>query len=152
MTEKHVTVWVQHFADRPFLMPQWHDPDTGKRKSKSAQTNNPVQAERRRAELEYELNHGLYQEASAMSWERFRGLFEAEYVAGGRLNTRRNYAATLDLFEQICSPGRLRSTSERTLSLFVAGLRKEPGRARGSEGMLPSTIKARLQFLHTALF
>ena len=33
---KRVTVWVQFFGDRPYLMLQWHDPVTGKRKSKSA--------------------------------------------------------------------------------------------------------------------
>ena len=46
---KRVVVWVQHFADRPFLMLQWHEPLTGKRKSQSAATNNPLQAEERRA-------------------------------------------------------------------------------------------------------
>ena len=88
-------VWVQRFPDRPNLMLQWHDPETGKRKSRSAQTNNPVDAEKARADLEYELNHGLYQEPSRMTWERFRQLFEAEYVAGLRPNTRRNHQNTV---------------------------------------------------------
>src|SRR5262249_29430183 len=34
---------------------------------------------------------------------------------------------------------------------FVALMRKEPGLAKGQVGMLPSSIKVRLQFLHTAL-
>jgi hypothetical protein len=38
MPEKRVTVWVQRFKDRPHLMLQWTDPDTGRRKSKSAET------------------------------------------------------------------------------------------------------------------
>jgi integrase len=132
-------------------MLQWHDPDTGKRKSRSAGTCNPLDAEKARADLEYELNHGLYLEASRMPWATFREAFEAEYVAGRRLNTRRTYAATLDLFEQICSPCSLKGISERTISLFATGMRKEPGRRKGSEGMMPSSIKVRLQFLHTAL-
>ena len=33
---KRVVVWVQNFPDRPHLMLQWHDPETGKRKSKTA--------------------------------------------------------------------------------------------------------------------
>jgi hypothetical protein len=148
---KRVVVWVQHFADRPYLMLQWHDPVTGKRKSRSAETCNPLDAERKRADLEYELNNGVYREASRMSWERFRGLFESEYVAGARLDTRRNYKATLDLFERLCNPASLRSVSERTVSAFVAGMRKEPGRRLGSVGMMESTIKVRLQYLHTAL-
>jgi integrase len=151
MSEKHITVWVQKFLDREYLMLQWLDPVTGKRKSRSAETNNPIGAERKRAELEYELNHGLYKEASNMSWERFRATFEEEYVAGRRLNTRRNFTATLDLFEKICNPKRLRSIDERTVSVFTSGMRKEPGRRKGSEGMMPSSIKVRLQYLHTAL-
>src|SRR5262249_48022890 len=93
LLHKRVVVWVQHFADRPHLMLQWHDPATGKRKSRSAGTNNPLAAEEARADLEYELNHGLHQEASQMSWERFRELFEAEHVAATRENTRENYRA-----------------------------------------------------------
>jgi hypothetical protein len=61
---KKVTVWVQAFQDRGNLVLQWHDPDTGRRKSKSARTNDPKRAEDARAELEHELNHGRYQEAS----------------------------------------------------------------------------------------
>jgi integrase len=149
MSEKRVTVWVQQFKDRPALMLQWLDPDTGKRKSKSAETADPDKAETARADLEYELNHGKYQEASRMTWERFRELFEHEYVSGTRENTRDNYAATLDLFEELCNPTRLRSINERTLSAFAAAMRKRP--VRGRDGMMPSSIKVRLQFLHTAL-
>jgi integrase len=151
MSEKRITVWVQRFKDRSHLVLQWLDPDTGRRRSKSAGTSDPAEAEDARADLEYELTHGKYQEASRMSWERFRELFEEEYVAGTRDNTRANYAATLDLFEKICSPRSLRSVNERMVSLFVAGMRKEPGRGSPDGRMMPSTIKVRLQFLHTAL-
>jgi integrase len=85
-----------------------------------------------------------------MSWERFRELFEAEYVAGCRWNTRLAYQATLDLFERLCSPRSLRAVIGRTVSAFKAALLKEPGKRKG-ETMMPSTIKVRLQFLHTAL-
>jgi integrase len=132
-------------------MLQWHDPVTGKRKSKSAETCNPLDAETKRADLEYELNNNLHKETSALSWEKFREVFFEEYVAGTRKDTRRNYEATLDLFERLCKPTRLRSITERTISLFVAGLRKEPGRKDPEAGMQASTIKVRLQFLHTAL-
>jgi integrase len=140
---------VQHFADRPFLMLQWHDPETGKRKSRSAQTNNPIEAEKKRGDLEYELNHGLYQEPARMTWERFRQLFEAEYVAGLRPHTRRNHKDTMNLFEELCRPGRLQGINERTLSAFVSGMRKR--KTRRGEGMAPSSMAVRLEFLHTAL-
>ncbi|HEV2948227.1 MAG TPA: site-specific integrase [Gemmataceae bacterium] len=150
MSENRVTVWIQHFNDRPHLVLQWTDPETGRRKSRSAKTSDPEKAEGARADLEYELKHGKYQEASLMTWDQFREKFEDEYVAGGRPDTQDNYRATLDLFERICNPRQIRSISERTVSLFVAGLRKEPGR-RNKNGMMASTIKVRLQFLHCAL-
>jgi integrase len=55
----------------------------------------------------------------------------------------------LNLFEEICSPKTLRGISERTISAFVAGLRLRPG--YGKELMAASSIKIRLQFLHTVL-
>jgi integrase len=150
MADKRITVWVQRFNDRPALVLQWTDPETGKRKSKSAETADEGEAERKRADLEYELNNGLHKQASGMSWEKFRELFEAEYVAGCRKNTRLNYQATLDAFERLCKPRSLRAVTGRTVSTFAAALRNEPGKRKG-ETMMPSTIKVRLQFLHTAL-
>src|SRR5262249_8914225 len=116
MADKRVAVWICRFKDRRALMLQWKDPDTGRTKSRSARTEDPKEADKARADLEYELNHGRYQEASRMSWERFRELFEHEYVAPRRRNTRLNYGFTFDAFETICKPAKLRSISERTLS------------------------------------
>src|SRR5262249_32154891 len=149
MSEKRITVWVQRFKDRDTLMLQWTDPDTGKRKSRSAETGDEEKAEQKRSDLEYELNHGLHKETSSMSWEKFRELFEEEYANGRRANTRSNYAATFDLFEKLCCPRSLKGISERTVSAFAAGMRKEPGRRKDSAGMMASSIKVRLQFLHT---
>jgi integrase len=148
--EKHITVWAQKFGDRPYDVLQWHDPVTGKRKSKSAGTCNPIAVERARAALEYELNHGLYREASAMSWERFRGLFEDEYLPNCRPWTRKTFATVFNRFESLCTPNRLGSINERTVSAFAAGLRKRPGRRAGTT-MEPSTIAVYLNFLHVAL-
>src|SRR3712207_5002910 len=131
MPEKRITVWVQEFRDRPNLVLQWHDPDTGLRKSKSAGTADPDEAEKRRADLEYELNHGLHREASGMSWERFRELVEEEYVSGLRPKTRTRYRYGFDLFERLCRPKSLKSITERTLSAFAAAMRKK--RTRGRE-------------------
>src|SRR3954447_20763738 len=100
MADKRIVVWVQRFKDRPHLVLQWLDPDTGKRKSKSAGTADPKEAEGKRADLESDLNNGRYAEASRITWEAFRGLFEKEYVAPLRENTRRNHQRTLDLFAQ----------------------------------------------------
>lgn len=150
MPEKRVVVWVQQFKDRPALMLQWNDPDTGRRKSRSAGTADEDKAEQARADLEYELNHGRHQEASRMSWERFRELFEGEYVSALREDTRLVYNNVFNLFEAVCKPATLRGITERTVSAFAAGLRQRPGR-NGNKTMTPCSIKVRLQFLHTAL-
>jgi integrase len=151
MSDNRVNVWVQRFKDRKHLVLQWIDPETGKRRSESAGTADTKEADTKRADKEYELNHGLHRDVSRISWERFRERFEEEHVVGCRLNTRRNFQATLDHFEAICNPKRLAGITPRTVSLFVAGLRKLPGRRIGSAGMMPSTIKVRLEFLHTTL-
>jgi integrase len=147
---KRVVVWVQHMGDRPHLVLQWHDPDTGARKSKSAGTCNPMEAEAKRADLEYELNHGHYQEPSWLDWQRFRELFEAEYLAGLRAKTRLKYTTVLDVFEQIINPVKLRTVNERTLSLFVKGMRERKTRKR-TVSLAPMTMRNYLVALKTAL-
>jgi integrase len=149
-SDKRIVVWVQKFKDRDSLMLQWIDPATGKRRSKSAGSNIRAIAEMKRTELEYELNHGLHQEASRMSWERFRELFEAEYVAALRPNTRENYKATFDTFERLCHPTSLRSITERTVSQYAAALRQLPGKKKDTT-QTPSTIRVRLVFLRKSL-
>jgi integrase len=150
MSEKRVTVWVTRFHDRTNLMLQWIDPDTGARKSKSAQTSNARLAETKRSELEYELNHGLHQEASRMSWEKLRELFEAEYYPNCRPGTIAAFESVFDSVEEMCKPTSLRTITERTISRFKAALLRRPG--RGADGkMSPSTVKLRLQSLHTIL-
>jgi integrase len=148
-SSKRIVVWVQHRGDRPFLSLEWIDPQTNRRRSKSAETCNPTQAEIKRADLEADLNAGRYVEASGISWEAFRDLFEREYVAPLRKNTRENHKATLDLFERLCKPGRLRDVDARVVSRFAAAMRQEPGST--GAGMLPSSVKVRLNFLHAAL-
>jgi integrase len=147
--EKRVVVWIQPFKDRPYLMLQWNDPITGKRKSKSAKTCSPLEAEIKRADLEYELNNDLYQEPSKLSWQEFRKLFEAEYVAPLRPNTREGFEDTLNLFEMLCSPGKVASINARTVSAFAAAMRTKE--TRGRIGMKASSIHLHLQHLHTAL-
>jgi integrase len=150
MDQKRVRVWVQEFADRPHLVLQWHDPDTGKRKSKSAGTADPREAEHRRADLESDLNNGRHREASKLQWDRFRELFATEYLPGLRPRSREKYDTVLDVFEEIISPDRLRAVTERTVSQFVKGMRqrKVPG---GKVGLAPMTIRNYLVALRTAL-
>jgi integrase len=120
-------------------MLQWVDPETGHRKSRSAKTDLLDDAEKARADLEYELNHGTYQERSRLDWERFREMFEAEYLPGLRPRSQEKYITVLDVFAAIIKPARLGAITERTVSAFVKGLRE---RKRGNTvGLVPMTIK-----------
>src|SRR5262245_34184988 len=150
MAEDRITVYVLRPKDRPTLQLQWVDPDTGARRTKSAGTDDPAAAQRAAADLEYQLNNGLYQEASRLDWQRFRELFEAEYLAGLRDKTRLKYTTVLDVFEQIISPAKLRGVNERTISLFVKGMRERKTRKR-TVGLAPMTIRNYLVALKTAL-
>jgi hypothetical protein len=150
MEERRVKVWVQRFKDRPALMLQWLDPATGKRKSESAQTTDEKVVEDKRRDKEYELNHGLHQDVSRTSWERFRQLFEEEHLPNCRPRTQDCFGDVFDAFEAICAPRQVRAINERTISAFVAGLRKRRGRG-GNATMAPYTVKVYLAFLHIAL-
>jgi integrase len=149
MSETRVKVWVQRRKDRRLLRLEWIDPETDLRKSKSAETADLDKAEEARADLEADLNHGRYAEASRMTWERFRELFEAEYLSNLRQGTRERYADVFDLFEELCKPKNLRGVTERTVSTFTAAMRTRP--TRGRPGMMASTIKSHLQSLRAAL-
>jgi integrase len=145
--EKRIVVWVQQLKGRNFAL-QWHDPFTNKRRSKSAETTIRAVAEMKRTELEYELNHGLHQEASRMSWERFRELFEEQHISGCRKKTAIYYAETFNSFERLCSISTLKGITTRTMFAFAAALRQQKGR---DGKMAESTIKVRLAFLRAAL-
>jgi len=150
MNEQRVRVWVQRFYDRPTLILQWVNPDTGQRRSKSARTTDCEKAEIARRDLEYELNHGTYQESSKLEWERFRELFEGEYLTGLRPRTRERYIGVLDVFERIIKPEKLGAVTERTISLFVKSMREQKRPGNGI-GLAPMTIKNYLVALKTAL-
>ena len=147
---KRVRVWVQVFRDRSTLQLQWTDPDSGKRRTQSAETADAAEAEQARSDLEYEINNGLHHDTSRMSWETFRESFEHEYLSGCRENTRSGYKVTFDTFERLCHPQSLRAITARTLSAFVGSLRKLPGRSEG-QTFKASTIAIRLEQMGAAL-
>jgi integrase len=143
MAEERVRVWVQRFKGRRHLMLQWIDPDTGRRKSKSARTANQKEADRKRSDLEYELNHGLAAEPSKMPWERFRQLYEEEKLAGAREATRKKAGYVFDSFDELANPRALGVITERTISRYAVRLREK--------GRKPATIQGHLAYLRAAL-
>src|SRR5690242_17638670 len=86
-SEKRITVYLLRPNDRPFYKLEWVVPGTTIRKSVSAKTADPDTAERKRADKEYELNHGLHAEASRLGWEDFSDRYLKEKLADRRTNT-----------------------------------------------------------------
>src|SRR5262249_17883669 len=140
---ERIKVWIQKRNDRAMLALEWADPETGLRKSRSAKTADPEEAERRRADLEYELNHGLAKEPSRMPWETFCDYYRDEKLAGNREATRKKADYVLDSFQELARPKTLGTVTERTLSRYASALR-ELGRS-------PATIQAHLAYLRAAL-
>jgi integrase len=143
MSKQRVTVYVLRPKDRPVLQLQWIDPDTGKRRTKSSGTDDPVRAERARADLEYELNHGLAREPSKMPWMEFRRHYEQEQLATLREGTRKKAGYVFDAFEEFIGDRRLGEITERTLSKYAVSLREKDFK--------PPTIHGHLAYLRAAL-
>jgi len=130
-------------------MLQWVDPETGQRKTQSAKTADPKEADEARVDLESDLNNGRYQGASKLDWGRFREMFEGEYAALRRTSSQEKFKAVFDVFEETMKPAKLGALTERTISLFVKklGERKRPG---GKVGLARITIRNYLIALKTA--
>jgi integrase len=143
MPVKRITVYILKQPDRPFLKLEWVEPETGRRLSRSAKTANPDAAEQARADLEYELNHGLAQEPSKMPWDTFRQLYEDEKLAGAREATRKKAGYVFDAFAELAHPKNLGVVNERMLSRYATQLREK--------GYKPATIQGHLAYLRAAL-
>jgi len=135
-----VTVWIQ---DRPnrFLSLEWHDPSTGKRRSKSSATNDFIEAETARAKLEADLNAGIGTDRS-LPWEEFRKRYRNEHLAGLRARSIEKAEMVLDRFEVGAAPKTLGNIDESSLSRFAERLR--------ANGSAPWTIRNYLGALRAA--
>jgi integrase len=143
MNDERLTVYVLKPKDRPFLKLEWVEPSTGIRRSKTTGTVDVREAEKKRSDLEYELNHGLHREPSKMPWQTFRELYEEEKLAGAREATKLKAGYVFDAFEELAHPRTLGTINERTLSKYAVQLREKEYK--------PATIQGHLAYLRAAL-
>jgi integrase len=143
MRGERVTVYVLRPKDRPIWQLQWVDPDTGKRRTKSAGAGDPEAAERARADLEYELNHGLAREPSKMPWAEFRRQYEQEKLATLRQGTRDKAGSIFDSFESFIGNLTLGDINERVISRYAVRLRER--------GRKAPTVHGHMAYLRAAL-
>jgi integrase/DNA-binding XRE family transcriptional regulator len=78
-----------------------------------------------------------------MTWQRFRRMFELEGTLGLKDRTREDYRLSLDCFDRVAKPKKLKTVTERTITRY-AGRMREFGRS-------PATINHHLRVLRTAL-
>jgi integrase len=143
MNDQTIKVYILWPKDRPNAKLQYIDPETGLERSKSAKTADPKDAEKARGEWEYELNHGLAQQTSKMTWEKFCELYESEKLAGVREATREKAGYVFDSFAELAHPRTLGTITERTLSQYAVRLREKEFK--------PATIQGHLAYLRAAL-
>ena len=143
MTNDEISVTVVKYLDRRFLMMRYTDPVTGKKKSRSTQTTNRREAERRAAKWEAELRDGRFQPTSKILWSEFREQYEDQKLASLADKSRESAATAMNHLERVIAPQRLVSVDSQTLSRFQATLRRE--------GMKDTTIAAYLAHLRPAL-
>jgi integrase len=138
-----ITVYILAPADRPHYQAQWVEPGTERRRTRSLRTRNPDLAERRRADLEYELNNGLAGGERRVAWGAFRAAWFDEKLAERRPATREKARKVFDRFERSARPATLQAVDSRMLSAHAARLRKA--------GLAPATIHQHLAYLSSAL-
>lgn len=107
----------------PNFYAQWVEPGSTRRRTRSLRTADPGLAEKRRADLEYELNHDLADTSGRLSWEAFLTRYDEEKLAGLKATTRHTALKMLRLFAEKEKPRSVGSVDARMVSRWMAGLR-----------------------------
>jgi hypothetical protein len=139
MANHEIKVTVVKYPDRRFLIMRYTDPVTGKQKSRSTQTTNRREAERRAAKWEAELREGRFQPTSKIAWSEFREQYEDQKLASLADKSRESAATAMNHLERVINPQRLVAVDSPTLCRFQASLRRE--------GMKDTTIAVYLAHL-----
>ncbi|QDU63377.1 site-specific tyrosine recombinase XerC [Planctomycetes bacterium Pan216] len=135
-------VWIQQRKGRTLAL-EWHDPTTGKRRTKSTGTNDWRAAEQQRAELEVDLNRGVDVDSGRMKWSRLRELYESEKLIETSATNQQRARDVFDVFERHVKLTTINSITERTIAAFVAKLRERE--------LSPFTVQLHLRYLRVIL-
>ncbi|HMP08138.1 MAG TPA: phage integrase N-terminal SAM-like domain-containing protein [Lacipirellulaceae bacterium] len=141
--DDRIKVHVVKYPDRDNFMMRYRDPDTGRHVARSTGTNKQRDAEREAAKWEDQLREGRYQKANRITWEEFRERFDRDYLDGVKASTAAAYAASLNVYQRKCKPGRLAAVTTTAITAFVGMLREDR--------LTPATIARHLRTLKVAL-
>jgi len=142
MSDEIVVKVNSYGGNRPLGL-VWFDPVSGRKKAKSAGTNDWREAERRAGELQKELRLGRYAAPSKLTWADFRQRYEQEKGPALSPKTQAAFRTAANHLERVLNPDRLCKLTPAVLSHFQAKLR--------AEGMKDVTIAATLRNLRAAL-
>lgn len=141
MTDR-IKVYVIDYS-RKFLVFQWTDPTTGKRKTLSSKCTKRRDAERRAAELEESLNSLIPRGDGLISWDLFAKEFWEKHLLSLEDSSASRFDSVLSMFKKEMDPANLRAVNGSVLSDYASKLR-ELGRSE-------TTISTHMTHLRAAL-
>lgn len=129
----------------------WYDPD-GKRHAESCGpgSRGKKAAERRKRQLEGQLEAGAFEADARTTWADFRREYETSRVSRLALRSREEVRTALNHFERIVRPGRVANIKLPSVEKFVAVRLTERGKNPGST-VSPATVNKDLRHVRAAL-
>ena len=137
-----INVYVVDYK-RKFLVLQWTDPTTGKRKSQSSKCKTRREAERKASELEKKLNSLTPNGDGLTPWGDFVEFYAAEHLASLEQTSHDRAASGLNVFTELMDPAVIRSVTGAILSSYATKLR--------NLGRSEQTIATHFGIIRTAL-
>lgn len=113
-----IRVYVLSRRGRKNLQLRYVDPITGKQVWKSAETDDPVKAERAAAKWETELATGRKKSPGRITWEEARDEYEVAHAGSLEASTQTQIKISLDHVERIIDPERLVRVSTVVMRRF----------------------------------
>ena len=129
----------------------WYDFD-GRRHAESCGPGSRGKnlAEKKKRQLQGELDQGVHQPFNKKKWSEFREEYEQQIVPNLSPNSREQVKATLGHFERIIRPGLMDQITTHTIDSFIARRRTERGRNPKSK-IAAATINKDLRHIKAAL-
>jgi len=125
MSDGEIRVSVSEWGEGRSLHLRWTDPISGRRRARSAKTNDWGEAERAAGELEKQLRAGADVSPSKITWAEFLRRFDDEKLSAMCKETRNAYRVALGHVTRLLDPDRLAKLTTQAVTTLVGKLRKE---------------------------
>ncbi len=118
-------VKVVKYPDRKNLVLRWIDPETGRKRTKSAKTTRRREAERMAAKLEADIKAGLLSGPPAVTWKEFKQAYQDDYLSSLADATFCTVGTTFAHVERILKPKLLKDLTGAAIATWQTKLRAE---------------------------